>query len=181
MISIDKRKKHKEHVDAAQRQRKLINFGASLATANLDQKVMKAELKCASWPKDFWRWFLSSAHFRARNGTKELSVNVENFVIDIHYHLHRNAKRKKRLRELIDFNYSEVRKVINHISTRWPSLRKCLERTLMQRDSLELYFLSNLDLDGDSTEHEQDETPDREKRLINAFIHWNQVHERRFH
>ena len=51
----------------------------------------------------------------------------------------------------------------------------------MQRDSLELYFLSNLDLDGDSTEHEQDETPNREQRLINAFIHWDQVHERRFH
>ena len=36
--------KHKEYVDAAQRQIKLTNFGASLATANLEQKVVKSEL-----------------------------------------------------------------------------------------------------------------------------------------
>ena len=36
--------KHKEYVDAAQQQRKLTNFGGSSATANLNQKVMKAEL-----------------------------------------------------------------------------------------------------------------------------------------
>ena len=39
--------RHKGYVDAAQRQRKLTNFGASSATANLDKKVVKAELKCA--------------------------------------------------------------------------------------------------------------------------------------
>ena len=36
--------KHKGYVDAAQQQRKLTDFGASSATANLGQKVMKAEL-----------------------------------------------------------------------------------------------------------------------------------------
>ena len=35
---------HKEYVDAAQRQRKLTDFGANSAIANLDQKVVKAEL-----------------------------------------------------------------------------------------------------------------------------------------
>ena len=36
--------KHKEYVDAAQRQRTLTNFGASLATANLEQKVVTSKL-----------------------------------------------------------------------------------------------------------------------------------------
>ena len=36
--------KHEGYVDAAQGQRKLTNFGASSATANLDQKAVKAEL-----------------------------------------------------------------------------------------------------------------------------------------
>ena len=37
--------KHKGYVDTAQPQnKKLTNFGASLATANLDQKVVKAKL-----------------------------------------------------------------------------------------------------------------------------------------
>ena len=34
----------KVYVDAAQRQRKLTDFGASWATENLNQKVVKAEL-----------------------------------------------------------------------------------------------------------------------------------------
>ena len=36
--------KHKGYVNAAQRQRKLADIGASSATANLEQKVVKAEL-----------------------------------------------------------------------------------------------------------------------------------------
>ena len=35
---------HRGYVDAAQQQRKLTNFGASSATANLNPKVLKAEL-----------------------------------------------------------------------------------------------------------------------------------------
>ena len=36
--------KHKGYVDAAQQQRRLTNFGASSATANLEQKVVKTEV-----------------------------------------------------------------------------------------------------------------------------------------
>ena len=32
------------------------------------------------------------AHFCAGKGTKEISVNVEDFVIDIYYHFRRSAK-----------------------------------------------------------------------------------------
>ena len=86
------------------------------------------------------------AHLWAGKGAKERSVNVECFVIDIRYQFCRSAKRKKKqIREFMNFNNSEVRKAINHISTRWLSLGKCLERTLVQRDSLESYFLSNFD------------------------------------
>ena len=69
----------------------------------------------------------------------------------------------------MNFNNNEVRKVIKHVSTRWLSLGKCLERTLMQWDSLESYFLSNFDLDDDPTENDPAEKPSREKRLVNAF------------
>ena len=44
---INRRKytsKHRGYVDARQQQRKLSNFEASSATANLDQKAMKGEL-----------------------------------------------------------------------------------------------------------------------------------------
>ena len=39
----------------------------------------------------------------------------------------------------------------------------------MQWNSLELYFLSNFDLDDDPTENDPDEKPGREKRLVNAI------------
>ena len=42
--------KHKGYVDAAQRQRKLINFGASSATTNLNQNVVKAEVLFSGFP-----------------------------------------------------------------------------------------------------------------------------------
>ena len=46
---------------------------------------------------------------------------------------------------------------------------KCLERTLMQWNSLQSYFLSDLDLDDDPTESNPDEKPSTENRLVNAY------------
>ena len=120
--------------------------------------------------KDFGIGFpCQLAHLGARKGVKELSVNVEGFVIDIYCHFLRCAKCKNHLREFMNFTSSEVRKAINHISTRWLSLEKCLMRNLMQWDSLEPYVLSNSNLDDDSTRNNSDKKPSREKRLVNAF------------
>ena len=94
---------------------------------------------------------------------KELSVNVEDFVIDLYDHFRRSAKRKKQLREYIEFNNNAVKKIIKHASTRWLSRRKSLERTLKQWYSLESYFISLFDLD-DNEESEDDDKPSREKR-----------------
>ena len=52
---------------------------------------------------------------------------------------------RKQRREFKNFKNNEVRKVINYVSTRWLSLGKYLERTLIQWDSLESYFLPNFD------------------------------------
>ena len=87
----------------------------------------------------------------------------------IYYHLHRSTKRKKHLREFMNINNTELRKVTNHTCTRLLSLGKCPGKTLMQWDSLESHFLFNFDLDEDSAESEPDENPSREKRLVNVF------------
>ena len=52
----------------------------------------------------------------------------------------------------MNFNNNEVRKVIYQISTRWLSLGKCLERTLIQWYPLKSYFMSNFNLDDDPTD-----------------------------
>ena len=103
------------------------------------------------------------AHLCAGKGAKELSVNVEDFVIDLYDHFRRSAKRKTQLREYMEFNNNAVKKIIKHVSTRWLSRRKSLERTLKQWDSLESYFISLFDLD-DNEESEDDDKPSREKR-----------------
>ena len=103
------------------------------------------------------------AHVCAGKGTKELSVNVEDFVIDLYYHFRRSAKRKAQLREYTEFNNNAMRKIIKHVSTKWLSLGKSLEGTLKQWDSLESYFISLFDLD-DNEESENDDKPFLEKR-----------------
>ena len=103
------------------------------------------------------------AHVCAGKGTKELSVNVEDFVIDLYYHFRRSAKRKAQLREYTEFNNNAMRKIIKHVSTKWLSLGKSLEGTLKQWDSLESYFISLFDLD-DNEESENDGKPFLEKR-----------------
>ena len=70
------------------------------------------------------------AHLCAGKGAKDLAVNIEDFVIDIYYNFRQSAKCKAQLREFMEFNNNEVRKVIKHLSTKWLSLGKCLERTL---------------------------------------------------
>ena len=87
---------------------------------------------------------------------KELSINVEDFVIDLYAHFRRSAKRKTQLREYMEFISNAVKKIIKH-------RRKSLERTLKQWDSLELYFISLFDLD-DNEESDDDDKTSREKR-----------------
>ena len=61
------------------------------------------------------------AHLCAGKGAKELSVNDEVFYHDTYHYFRRSAKKnlKKQLREfMFNFKNNEVRKVINHVSTR---------------------------------------------------------------
>ena len=109
------------------------------------------------------------AHLCAGKGAKELSVNVEDFIIDIYYHFRRSAKRKQQLRDFMEFNNNEVRKIIKHVSTRWLSLGRCWDRTLKQWDLLESYFLSYFDLDDEPVNRDPHDKPSRETRLVQAF------------
>ena len=56
-------------------------------------------------------------HLCAGKGDNKLSVNVENFVIDIHHNFRRSAKQKKN-QEFMNFSNNEIKKAINRVSTR---------------------------------------------------------------
>ena len=56
-------------------------------------------------------------HLYAGKGDNKLSVNVENFVIDIHHNFRRSTKLKKK-QEFMNFTNNEIKKAINCVSTR---------------------------------------------------------------
>ena len=59
---------------------------------------------------------------------------------------------------------TQVKKIIKHVTTRWLSLGKSLDRTLMQWDALESYFLSEFE-DNDEKAKDNDKVT-REVRLV---------------
>ena len=46
------------------------------------------------------------AHLCAEKGEKELSLNIEDMIIDIYYHFHRNVKIKSTLQDYMEFTHT---------------------------------------------------------------------------
>ena len=85
------------------------------------------------------------------------SMNIESIVIDLFYWFDKSSKRKGKLAKYFDFYDQEYQQILKHISFRWLSLERCVDRVLKKLPSLKSYFLS---------EHSADE---RYKRLNEAF------------
>jgi len=100
-------------------------------------------------------WAGCSCHLSnlaAQKGGSALRINVPDLLIDLYYHFDKSCKRKDELRDFQVFCGEQVRKVIKHVSTRWLSLSRCIERLLQMYDSLHGYFVTNFDKDGDEQE-----------------------------
>ena len=86
-----------------------------------DQKILEVDIGCPC----------HLANLCAGKGVKELSVNLPKTLLLTYTITFAGVQNKKsQLREFMNFDKNEVRKVINHVSTRWVSLRTCLESTL---------------------------------------------------
>ena len=94
-----------------------------------------------------------------------LSMQVDDFIIDLFYHFKRSVKRKATLRENMEFTNTEVKKIIKHVTTKWLSLGKSVGRTLMQWEALRSYFISEFEEDDALDE----ENVTREVRLRRQF------------
>ena len=101
----------------------------------------------------------------AQNGAKKLSMQVDDFIIDLFYHFKRSVKRKATLREYMEFTNTEVKNMIKHVTTRWLSLGRSVARTLMQWEALQSYFISEFE-ENDALNEEK---VTREVRLIKQF------------
>lgn len=85
-------------------------------------------------------------HIAAGNGHDAFAevsgLNVEELQIDLYYWFEKSTKRKGVLTEYMDFCDETYAKVLKHVSTRWLSLERCVERTLAKYEGLKSYFLS---------------------------------------
>ncbi|KAJ8032743.1 Zinc finger MYM-type protein 6 [Holothuria leucospilota] len=79
-------------------------------------------------------------HLTAEKASKELLLNVEEFLIDIYYYLDKSAKRKQELQAFQTLCGLESRKILKHVSTRWLSLGLSVKRVLEQWNALKDYF-----------------------------------------
>lgn len=82
------------------------------------------------------------AHLCAKKAAKELSVYVEQMVIDLFYHFDKSLKRKEILKEYREFCDVETCKILKHSSTLWLSLLKRVDQILRQYNALQSYFTS---------------------------------------
>jgi hypothetical protein len=71
-----------------------------------------------------------------------LGLNVEDVCIDCFYWFDKSSKRKGKLLEYFEFCNQEYQAVLKHLSVRWLSLQRCMERILKKYPSLKSYFLS---------------------------------------
>ena len=85
-------------------------------------------------------------HIAASNGhdsfAKVIGVNIEDLHIDLYYWFEKSTKRKGVLLEYMEFCGHEYSKILKHVSTRWLSLERCVQRTLEKYSGLKSYFLS---------------------------------------
>ena len=82
---------------------------------------------------------------------------MEELQVNLFCWFNKSAKRKGVLVEYMDFCDQEYAKILKHVSTKWLSFERCIQRTLEKYASLKSYFLS---------EHFADS---RFKRLHDAF------------
>ena len=65
---------------------------------------------------------------------------MEDVIIDVFYWFEKSSKRKRKLAEYFEFRDQEYQKILKHISVRWLSLERCIDRVLKKRPSFKSYF-----------------------------------------
>jgi len=67
--------------------------------------------------------------------------------VDIYCHFTHSSKRKVEYKEFLEFQNVDPPNIIKHVSIRWLSLQRCLDRTLHHWPALQSYFKSHKDVE----------------------------------
>ena len=55
----------------------------------------------------------------------DISLNVEDVLVDLYYRFDKSSKQKGKLSEYFDFCDQDYQQVLKHVSTRWLLLEQC--------------------------------------------------------
>ena len=84
----------------------------------------------------------NTASTAAGSFRNETNFDVEDFLVDIYFWFDKSSKIKNLYKEYCSFYNIEYQNIVKHVSTRWLSLQRPVERVLKQFNSLRSYFLS---------------------------------------
>ncbi|XP_063231197.1 zinc finger MYM-type protein 6-like isoform X3 [Bacillus rossius redtenbacheri] len=82
-------------------------------------------------------------HIAAQKATKELPVSIEDLLIDLYYYLEKSALRHQKLKQCQVLCDAATHKILKHTSTRWLSLKNCVDRLLEQWPTLQTFILGD--------------------------------------
>lgn len=89
-------------------------------------------------------------HIAAQKAAKELPVSIEDLLIDLYYYLDKSALRHQKLKQCQVLCDTATHKILKHTSTRWLSLKNCVDRLLEQWPVLQNFFLGDTALSNNS-------------------------------
>ena len=90
---------------------------------------------------------------------KCLQEPVEDLLVDTYFWFDKSATRKEDYHEFQEFTDTPNEVIMKHVSTRWLSMQRCVDRILSQWDALQSYFSSIREA----------ERPGRAKRCKDAY------------
>jgi hypothetical protein len=95
-----------------------------------------------------------SIHLVASKACLHLPRSLEDTLRNIGSHFSRSDKRQKRLLEMQEFFNTEIHKILSPATTRWLSLKQCVDRILEQLPALIPYFSAEVYDDPSKTTEE---------------------------
>ncbi|XP_067668324.1 uncharacterized protein [Haliotis asinina] len=79
-------------------------------------------------------------HLAAEKGASQLPFNIDEILVDIYYYLDKSSKRLSGLGEWQKLYDVEHKTILRHVSTRWLSIGKSLDRVLENWNALKQFF-----------------------------------------
>ena len=81
-------------------------------------------------------------HNAAKYGVKLLTYDVEILVLKVYAEFSLSAKNVENLKEFCEFAEQEYSEILRHLSVRWLSLERAVDRFLKNCKALKMYFVS---------------------------------------